>query len=87
MKGNEIFLSRTVVLECEWVLRSAYGYSSSEVCGAFRAFAGLATVSVEDPAMVARALDLAGDSVDFADALHVGAAVDCEIFATFDRVN
>jgi predicted nucleic acid-binding protein len=29
--GNDVFLSRTVILECEWVLRSAYRYSPREI--------------------------------------------------------
>src|SRR5687768_230274 len=82
---NDIFLSRTVVLECEWVLRSVYGYSATEVCEALRAFAGLPRVSVEDLAIVVRALDLAESGVGFADALHLAAAGGCELFVTFDR--
>jgi predicted nucleic acid-binding protein len=82
---NDVLLSRTVILECEWVLRSVYGYSPREICGALRAFAGLSTVSTEDPVVVAQALDLAEKGVDFADALHLAAAEDCEVFATFDQ--
>jgi predicted nucleic acid-binding protein len=83
--GNDVFLSRTVMLECEWVLRSVYGYSPPEVCGALRAFAGLPRVSVEDLGMVVQALDLSENGVDFADALHLVAAGHCETFATFDQ--
>lgn len=84
--GNDIFVSRTVMLECEWVLRSVYEYSPREVCEALRAFAGLPGVSVEDLGMVVQALDLAGKGVDFADALHLAAAGGCSSFATFDQV-
>jgi predicted nucleic acid-binding protein len=83
--GNDVLVSRTVVLECEWVLRSVYGYSSRDVCDRLRAFAGLPTVSVEDSALVAQALDLTENGMDFADALHLVAAGDCEVFATFDQ--
>ena len=85
MGANDVFLSRTVVLECEWVLRSVYGYSPLEVCKALRAFAGLPKVSVEDLGMVAQALDLAENGVDFADALHLAAAGTCDNFVTFDQ--
>ncbi|HMN74179.1 MAG TPA: type II toxin-antitoxin system VapC family toxin [Rhodoblastus sp.] len=83
--GAEVFVSRTVMLECEWVLRSLYGYSPAQVTRALRAFSGLKTVSVEDPAALAQALDLADAGLDFADALHLLAAADCEGLATFDR--
>ncbi len=85
VKAKDIFLSKTVLLECEWVLRSVYGYSSDEVNRALRAFIGLPTASVESPGIVAHALDLAKNGLDFADALHVAAALDCETFVTFDR--
>lgn len=83
--ANDVFLGRTVILECEWVLRSVYGFSPPEVCKALRAFAGLPRISVEDLGMVVRALDLAENGVDFADALHLAAAGHCETFVTFDR--
>jgi predicted nucleic-acid-binding protein len=85
VRTNEVFLSKTVVLECEWVLRSLYGYSPQDVNMALRAFLGIPTVSVENPGFVAQALDLAEQGLDFADALHLTAATDCESFATFDR--
>jgi len=73
------------MLESEWVLRSVYGYPTASVCKALRAFAGLPRVSVEEPAALARALDLAEGGMDFADALHLLTAQECEAMATFDR--
>ena len=73
------------MLECEWVLRSVYRYSRPQVTRALRAFAGLERVSVESPAIVARALDLSAAGMDFADALHLTRAEHCTAFVTFDR--
>ena len=83
--GGPVFVSTTVLLECGWVLRSAYGFGGEEVAAALRAFAGLPTVSVEGPAMLAEALDRAAAGMDLADALHLGAAARCEAMLTFDR--
>ena len=83
--GAEVFVGRTVMLESEWVLRSVYGYTGAQVCRALRAFAGLPRVTVETPAVLAQALDLAERGMDFADALHLLAAAECEAMATFDR--
>lgn len=83
--GQPVFVGVTVVLEVEWVLRSAYGYRPADVARALRAFAGLPTVTVEDGAIVAKALDLAEMGMDFADALHLGRSAHCEGFASFDR--
>jgi predicted nucleic-acid-binding protein len=85
IEGQPVFAAITVILEVEWVLRSAYGYRSTDVARALRAFAGLPTVTVEDGSVVATALDLAEKGMDFADALHLGKSAHCEGLATFDR--
>jgi len=83
--ANNVFVATTVMLECEWVLRSVYGYQPQQVCAALRAFAGLRRVSLENPALLAHALDRAEQGMDFADALHLGSTGDCEAMMTFDR--
>lgn len=83
--GQPIFVAQTVMLEVEWVLRSAYEYDAADITRALRASAGLPTVTVEDGAVVAAALDLTERGMDFADALHLCKSAHCEGFATFDR--
>ncbi|MBR0951417.1 type II toxin-antitoxin system VapC family toxin [Bradyrhizobium canariense] len=83
--GEEVFVSTTVMLETEWVLRSAYGFDAKRVCKALRSFGGLANVVFEDPGLVAFALDRMDDGMDFADSLHLGRAVSCDAFLTFDQ--
>lgn len=83
--GEPVFVAFTVILEVEWVLRSAYAYQAADVARALRVFAGLPTVTVEDGAMVAAALDRAEKGMDFADALHLTRTGHCEGFVTFDR--
>jgi predicted nucleic acid-binding protein len=83
--GEDVFVSTTVLLETEWVLRSVYSFDSAQVCIALRAFAGLPRVSLEDHALVATALDRTAHGLDFVDALHLGRAEDRGDFVTFDR--
>lgn len=83
--GEPVFVAITVILEVEWVLRSTYAYQAADVARALRVFAGLPTVTVEDGAMVAAALDRAEKGMDFADALHLTRTGHCEGFVTFDR--
>ena len=83
--GGPVFASTTVMLESEWVLRSVYGFAGTEIAAALRSFSGLPTVSVESPVVLAEALDRAQTGMDFADALHLGAAARCEAILTFDR--
>jgi predicted nucleic acid-binding protein len=82
---NDVFVSDTVMLESEWVLRSVYGFAPLQLSRALRAFAGLARVTVDSPAIVARALDQVERGMDFADALHLGGADHCAAFVTFDK--
>jgi predicted nucleic-acid-binding protein len=83
--AGPVFVPVTVLLEAEWVLRSAYRLPAPDIASALRAFGGLPTVSFDDALMVAEALDRAERGMDFADALHFGKANGCEGFATFDQ--
>jgi predicted nucleic acid-binding protein len=83
--SQPVFLCTTALLEAEWVLRSAYGYSPIKVAEALGAFAGLPTVTLESPALAAKALDWTIQGMDFADALHLASASDCDALASFDR--
>jgi predicted nucleic-acid-binding protein len=84
---HSCWVSLTVLLETEWVLRGAAGLSRREVHRLLLAFAGLPTISIEQPAVAARALDLFAAGMDFADALHgcVADAAGAAAFVTFDR--
>jgi len=85
IRGNEIWVSKTVLLETEWVLRSLYGFSPESLAGALRALVGLGTIFLEDEVAVAKALDWFKEGLDFADALHLASAGTSKQFATFDR--
>ena len=82
---NDVFVSTTVLLETEWVLRSVYDFAPRQIVTALRAFAGLPRVSIEAPGLAAQALDRAESGLDFADALHLEKAEGCEAFISFDR--
>lgn len=83
--GQPTFVAVTVVLETEWVLRSAYGYKPADVARALRAFGGLPGVTIEDEGAVSTAFDLVERGMDFADALHFGRSDKADGFLTFDR--
>ena len=84
VEENPVFVSLTVLLEAEWVLRSAYGFAPAMIIAAFRAFAGLPGVIVQEPETLAKALSWRGAGLDFADALHLARMGDSMAFATFD---
>jgi predicted nucleic-acid-binding protein len=83
--AGDIFISATVLLETEWVLRSGYGYTPARISAALRDVAGTVGVTVEAPGMLARALNWLDEGMDFADAMHLARAEDCDVFLSFDR--
>lgn len=82
---GDLFIATSVMLESEWVLRSAYGFSSSEITSALRSVAGLPGIILEDAPLLAQALEWTDLGMDFADALHLARASDCDAFFTFDK--
>jgi predicted nucleic acid-binding protein len=81
--GEDVYVCTTVLLETEWVLRRGYRFSRERIIAALAAFAGLPRVTLEDPAVSARALDWTRNGLDFADALHLAKAQRCEAFVSF----
>lgn len=83
--GEDCWLAHTVLLETEWVLRSAARLEPRRIHRILSDFIGLPTTTVEHPVRVADALAWFEQGMDFADALHLAGAGQCEAFATFDR--
>jgi predicted nucleic-acid-binding protein len=80
-----IFIAVTVLLETEWVLRSAYNVSRDRIAHFLGGIAGLENVHIEARARFERALGAYREGLDFADALHLAAADGSDGFATFDE--
>ena len=80
-----MFVPKTVLLECEWVLRSRFGYELRDIQEFFNYLASLAQIALEDEAAVLRALKIHSQRVDLADALHLASSGDRE-FITMDAV-
>ena len=85
IEAGDIFVSATVLLETEWVLRSAYGFEPARIAESFQGLAGLPTITVEDPTRLAQAIEWMRRGMDFADALHLAKADECTVFLSFDH--
>jgi predicted nucleic-acid-binding protein len=85
LRSSQVWVTRTVILETEWVLRHAYGLDVSAIVRAFNTLAGVSTVDLEDRDIVLQALAWHADGMDFADALHLAGSPRASVFATFDR--
>ena len=79
------FVSVTVLLELEWVLRGFYELPTRDISRVLRALASIEHITLEDRDAVLVALDAFDKSLDFADALHIARSSRASGFATFDR--
>jgi predicted nucleic acid-binding protein len=82
--GEHVFISTTVLLETEWYCAASTVSILRRSASRCAPLPGCPRVSLEDPALVATALDSTANGLDFADALHLGRAEDCDAFVTFD---
>lgn len=82
--GRPLAVSKTVVLELEWVLRGYYGFARAEVARVFEHLLSHQGIHVEDRAVVVRALAAHAAGLDFADALHHASYAECVDMASFD---
>lgn len=79
------FVSVTVLLEFEGVLRGFYELPAKDISRVLRALAGIEHVTLEDRDAVLAAIDAFDRGLDFTDALHVLRSSRASGFATFDR--
>jgi len=79
------FVSVTVLLELEWVMRGFYELPSRDVSRVFRALASFPHVTLEARDAVLVALDSFDKGLDFADALHLARSSRASGFVTFDQ--
>jgi len=85
--GRRVFVNQLVLMETEWVLRSRYVVSKSQIIEAVSGLLNATDAQIEDEPAVEEALFIWKDSLaDFADCL-IGAKnrrLGCRATATFD---
>jgi predicted nucleic-acid-binding protein len=82
--GQPLMVSKSVVLEFEWVMRGYYSFAQAEVASVIRHLLEQANIVVEDRDAVEQALSNCEAGIDFADALHHASYRSCDSVATFD---
>ena len=83
--AERAFVSVTVLLEFEWVMRGFYALPRAEIARVMRSLISIEHVSIEDRGAVLAALDGFAQGLDFADALHIARSSRASAFLTFDR--
>lgn len=79
------FVSVTVLLELEWVMRGFYELPARDAVRVLRALASIEHITLEDRDAVLVAIDAFEKGLDFADALHLARSTRASAFTTFDR--
>ena len=79
------FISVTVLLELEWVMRRFYELPAKDVSRVLRALASIAHITLEYRDAVLVALDAFDKGLDFADVLHLARSSRASGFAIFDQ--
>ena len=79
------FVSVTVLLELEWVMRGFYELPRKDTSRVLRALASIEHVTLEDRDSVLVAIDALDKGLDFADALHLARSTCAAAFTTFDH--
>ncbi|NET72163.1 MAG: type II toxin-antitoxin system VapC family toxin [Sphaerospermopsis sp. SIO1G2] len=84
-KNKNIFISDTVILETEWVLRFAYKFKPVDICQALRKLFGLPNVYLTNEKLILQVIEWHENGLDFADVFHLAASDHCLEFYTFDE--
>ena len=79
------YVSVTVLLELEWVMRGFYELPARDVSRVLRALASIEHITLEDRDAVLVAVDAFDGGLGFADALHIARCTRASGFATFDQ--
>ena len=83
--SERAFVSVTVLLELEWVMRGFYELTAKDISRVLRSLASIEHITLEDRDAVLVALDAFDRGLDFADALHIARSSRSSGFVTFDQ--
>ena len=84
-QSEQVWISKTVLLETYWVLTSSYGFPDEAIATVMLRAAALPNVHLEDQDAVLQALEWYQLGIEFADALHLASRGHSEFFVTFDQ--
>lgn len=82
---GEVFVSTTVLLEFEWVMRGFYELATGQINAVLLALCSVDNVTLESRDAALSAIQWHSQGVDFADALHLALSQRCESLVTFDK--
>ena len=87
LNNNRGFISKSVLIETEWVLRYTYKIDQPTIISIFNKLFAFPKLTFEDPSIILQAISWNQQGLDFADALHLASSDKNTIssFITFDQ--
>lgn len=82
--GKPLMISKTVMLEFEWVMRGYYELEPPAIFSVFEYLLNCNHILLEDRTAIEQAIANFKLGLDFADALHHATYRDCDAMASFD---
>lgn len=85
LQHQAIFISKTVILELEWVLRYSYNLKREVILSTMQKILAIDNFTVEHDMIIGQALLWYEQGMDFADALHLASSLHADKFASLDK--
>ena len=85
LRNHPIFISKTVILELEWVLRFSYDLNRTIIATTLQKILTTDNFTIEQQSTLEQALQWYQQGMDFADALHLASSLHADKFASFDK--
>lgn len=82
--GKALMVSKTVILEFEWVMRGYYKFDRDDIVSVLRTLISFPHITFEDLVSIEQAVNNLEQGLDFADALHHASYRSCDAMASFD---
>lgn len=85
LNNHAIFISKTVILELEWVLRFSYALKRTIILSTLQQILTTDGFTIEQSSTIEQSLQWYEKGMDFADALHLASSLHAEKFVSFDK--
>ena len=85
LNNHAIFISKTVILELEWVLRFSYALKRTIILSTLQQILATDGFTIEQSSTIEQSLQWYEKGMDFADALHLASSLHAEKFVSFDK--
>ena len=85
LQNQAVFITKTVILELEWVLRFSYSLERTIILSTLQKILTTDSFTIEQNSAIEQSLLWYEKGMDFADALHLACSLHVDKFVSFDK--